>query len=106
MSENEIDECVNVTNITHRGLDEWFKSMFEKLGWIVLASANTKFSKKIVQYEESIDNFLDHADTKYKCTSDIDRKDNIAIMIQQATYLKDFVNYNFGDSSPSSQRKY
>jgi hypothetical protein len=49
---------------TFLGLHAWSKSLFEKLGWMVLAAKDKQTHNQIKCYVESIENLVDHIDVK------------------------------------------
>jgi len=64
---------------TFHGLDGWFKYLFEKLGWMILAK-HYGMTDKIVSYKMSLQRFKECAEQKIKHTRDIDKKHDIQIM--------------------------
>ena len=72
--------------MTFHGLEKWYKRLFEKLGWMVLAFQRGH-EDKILNYIEGIEHFLVQAENKYKTLSSSDTKKDLAIMIQNVKIL-------------------
>jgi hypothetical protein len=68
------------------GLHQWFKSEFEKLGWMVLAN-ELNMHEKIHDYMHSVQRLHDHLECKVHETKDPDRRDNLIIMMNQVKIL-------------------
>jgi hypothetical protein len=90
-----INNMQPIDDITFHGLNQWYKNLFEKLGWMVL-----KFKKgnqdKVKQYTKSIEHFLLIADKKLDQTQDFDQKQDILIMINDVISLFEHVKEDFG----------
>jgi len=81
-------------SITYFGLKNWYKAMFEKLGWMLLAKAKGK-TYKINSYKISIKELIKHAEqlmTEYK---DYDKLHDIVIIRMNSMYLDHFVSKYF-----------
>ncbi len=61
--------------MTFNGLSKWYKKLFEKLGWMILASHHGK-DEKIKEYIRFLEHFLISAEDKYKHTQSKDINDN------------------------------
>lgn len=75
---------------TMHGLNEWYESKFEKLGWMVLAKAKGRDSK-INEYKKSIKyllNTIEHVMSEYQ---DPDRKHDLAVLHMNVMCLQDYV---------------
>ena len=75
---------------TMHGLQHWYKSTFEKLGWMVLAKEKG-YDFKIVTYKRSIQHLLksiDHVSSEYK---DADRKHDLNVLKMNTECLWAFV---------------
>jgi hypothetical protein len=79
---------------TFHGLHKWYKSMFEKLGWMVLADAKG-YHYKVSAYKKSIENLilsLEHLKNEYEDHNKIHDL-NVLLMntkVLLAHVLKDF----------------
>ena len=100
---------LNNADVTHHGLEQWFKRMFEKLGWMVLAAnkEGTHYAEKVKQYKEEVNHFLKKVDAKLdeKCTQEKDRRDDLTILKTHASTLKQFLtesNLKVTKSAPES----
>jgi len=80
---------------THHGLQEWYKMKFEKLGWMILAKENG-INEKIFEYKNSLNRLEKAIEHKLKYhTKDIDRKDDLKIMLHDVVVLKQHVEKDF-----------
>ena len=80
---------------THHGLQEWYKMKFEKLGWMILAKENG-INEKIFEYKNSLNRLEKAIEHKLKYhTKDIDRKDDLKIMLHDVDILKKHVEKDF-----------
>ena len=80
---------------THNGLQEWYKMKFEKLGWMILAKENG-INEKIFEYKNSLNRLEKAIEHKLKYhTKDIDRKDDLKIMLHDVVVLKQHVEKDF-----------
>jgi hypothetical protein len=80
---------------TKHGLQEWYKSKFEKLGWMVLAK-NKHMNEKISTYKHSIDHLekaIQHKLDYHLCHDD--DKDDLMIMLHNVKVLKEHVEKDF-----------
>ena len=73
---------------TFHGLHKWQSSMFEKLGWMIMAKEHNS-GLKIKAYMECIQNFLACVEKKIKDTRDEDRKDDLAILMKNMMCLQE-----------------
>lgn len=76
---------------TFCALEHWFKSIFEKLGWMILATHDQDIEKVNI-YLKSINQLIESIDKKIKITEDKDRINDLKILKQQTLYLQHFVN--------------
>lgn len=76
---------------TFCALEHWFKSIFEKLGWMILATHDQNIEKVNV-YLKSINYLLESIDKKIKITEEKDRINDLKILKQQTIYLQHFAN--------------
>ena len=75
-------------------INYWHKSLFEKLGWMILADAQG-YDGKIAEYKKSIDHFLEtaaHLTSEYE---NHNRKHDINVMITNVKILKAHVAKDF-----------
>lgn len=80
---------------TYHGLQHWYKSKFEKLGWMILAKSKG-MNDKIVEYKNSLDRL--HKAIQHKLvvhTCDEDNKDDLMIMHHNVGVLKEHVTKDF-----------
>ena len=71
---------------TYTALHLWFKSEFEKLGWMVLAKEKG-MHEKVRDYVHSVQRLHDHLFCKIQSTMDKDRLDDLTIMFQDVKVL-------------------
>jgi hypothetical protein len=79
---------------TMYGIHVWYKSMFEQLGWMVLADKKG-YTDKIISYKSSILRLHDALEYKMKHVSEKDRKDDLRIMQENLMILHDHVDKDF-----------
>jgi hypothetical protein len=79
---------------TFHGLHKWYKHMFEKLGWMVLAEAKG-YHYKVSAYKKSIDNLiksLEHVIGEYK---DHNKIHDLNVLLMNAKVLQEHVRKDF-----------
>ena len=76
---------------TFCALEHWTKSMFEKLGWMILATQEQNIDKVTV-YLKSINHLLESIESKIKITEEKDRVTDLQILRQEVIYLQHFAN--------------
>lgn len=81
-------------SVTFKGLHSWYKKMFEKLGWMVLAERDERI-EKIKWYKKSINHLIEAIKEKHDMIEEADRKLDLHIMLNNAESLRDFVNNAF-----------
>ena len=81
-------------NMTFHGLNHWMVSMFEKLGWMVLAERDGHHHK-IVSYKKSLSELVEAIEEKIKCTHEEDRMEDLHIMHKNVLSLVKHVNNDF-----------
>lgn len=76
------------------GLERWHDSLFEKVGYMVLAKAKGR-TQKIISFKASIDYFLksvDHVMSEYE---NHNKKHDLNVLKMNMLELKEFVKKNF-----------
>jgi len=76
---------------TVHGLHCWYKYLFEKLGWMLLAK-NHGNSIQIDAYKNSIKELINHLHHKKKSIVDKDNKKDLQILFDNAKILKSHVD--------------
>ena len=76
---------------TFEGLHDWHKSMFEKLGWMIMAKENN-MQMKIASYLDSIIRLEKGLESKISYTKDSDRKDDLQILLENVKCLDSCAN--------------
>lgn len=79
---------------TCHGLHKWYVSMFEKLGWMLLAKRNG-WHDKIDTYKNSVHRLEEAIVNKHKHTKDTDRKIDLEIMLKNVQVLREHVHSDF-----------
>jgi hypothetical protein len=76
---------------TFHGLNCWYKYLFEKLGWMLLAKSHGH-QLQIDAYKNSVNELINHLTQKTKSTVDIDNKNDLKILLKNSKILKKYVN--------------
>ena len=84
-------ECCDATFV---GIHFWFKSMFEELGWMVLAQ-HRGMTDKIMTYKHSVMRLKQAIEKRLKSTRDHDRKEDLKIMWENVCVLCDHIEKDF-----------
>ena len=79
---------------TFKGLQQWYKSVFEQLGWMILAK-DKGMTDKISVYVNSIYRIHMAIEQKIKKTNDSDRKEDLMIMLHNVKILLTHVQKDF-----------
>jgi hypothetical protein len=76
---------------TMKGLLKWYKSEFEKLGWMVLAAerdpSNSLMKKKVEVYKESLQRLHEKIMCKMMTVEEKDRRDDLEILMRDLLVL-------------------
>lgn len=76
---------------TIKGLEYWYISIFQKLGWMILAKYYNK-TKPIEYYKYNIEEFKKHIKMKIKSVQEKDRLEDLKILEKNISILSNFVN--------------
>jgi len=79
---------------TFKGLNKWYKGMFEKLGWMVLAK-EYGMTDKVKVYVNSLYRIHMAIDQKMKKTEDHDRMEDLRVMKKNVQILLTHVQKDF-----------
>lgn len=79
---------------TFKGLQQWYKSVFEQLGWMILAK-DKGMTDKISVYINSIYRIHMAIEQKIKKTNDLDKKEDLQIMLDNVKILLVHVQKDF-----------
>jgi hypothetical protein len=90
--------------VTFCGLQEWYKAMFEKLGWMILAERDGRHHK-IAQYKEGILHLNEAIIEKIHETEDSDKKQDLKILHFNVVSLIEHVNKYLGSDMPMVERR-
>jgi len=85
-------KCKN--DATYVWLNLWFKSEFEKLGWMILAKNNGDHVK-VDAYKNSVKLLYQRLECKIKDTKDHDRKQDLMIMLKDVKCLLVHIHKDF-----------
>ena len=81
-------ECCDAT---FHGIHGWFKSLFEELGWMILAKSRGMTYKTTV-YKHSIERLKKAIEDKIASTKDYDKKNDLKIMHENILILWNHAN--------------
>jgi hypothetical protein len=87
-------ETVYKYNVTFHGLQHWYTTMFEKLGWMLLAERDGR-GHKIVSYKQGLADLLEAIEEKITYTHDADKLQDLKFLRKNVTTLCDHVNKEF-----------
>jgi hypothetical protein len=88
---SKIDNCCEMTFCA---LNAWYKSEFEKLGWMILAD-NRGFTDKIESYKMSLNRLLKSLNMKIKDVKDFDKKHDLELMHHNVEILMKHIEKDF-----------
>ena len=86
-----MEQCCEMT---FYALNCWYKSEFEKLGWMILAD-NRGFTDKIESYKMSLHRLLKSLSMKIKDVKDADKKHDLELMHHNVEILIKHVEKDF-----------
>ena len=81
-------------DVTYYGLHKWYNSLFEKVGWMIIASSRG-YTEKIKNYKLSIECLKDQLSKKHKGMRDKDKKEDLRIMLENTEILMKHINRDF-----------
>ena len=79
----KMNECCEMTFCA---LSCWYRTEFEKLGWMILAH-NKGMHEKVREYMHGVQRLHDHVECKIQTTMDKDRLDDLTILLQDVKVL-------------------
>jgi len=88
----KISKCAH--NPTFDGLQKWYRSSFEQLGWMVLA-LNFSYNDKVQVYKHNTLMLRDCLAKKHKKMMDSDKKEDLKIMLNNVEILIKHMNKDF-----------
>lgn len=88
---------------TYHGLGMWLKHEYELLGWMLLA-AEEGHDYKITGYKKDIAHLKKSITDKLKTIRDEDKKDDLKILLEKATFLETKVNAIFEKFEKSKKK--
>jgi hypothetical protein len=86
-----MEQCCEMT---FYALNCWYKSEFEKLGWMILAD-NRGFTDKIESYKMSLSRLSKSLMMKIKDVKDVDKKHDLELMHHNVEILIKHVEKDF-----------
>jgi len=95
MTKTRKNKPIKVHDVTFHGLNKWMTTMFEQLGWMVLAK-KYGYTDKIHTYITSIHRLQQAIKNKLTTMNSIDKKNDLKIMLEKVNILcqnaeKDFL---------------
>ena len=79
---------------TYQGLHKWFRSVYERLGWMVLAQ-HKGYNDKIICYKNEIKRLEMSLKDKISKIKDEDKKEDLKIILKNVKILKKHVAKDF-----------
>ena len=80
--------------VTSCELEQWFKHLYERLGWVVLAQS-MGHTEKVEHYKKSIERFEEGLHNAQREIKDADRLRDLGIMAKKINVLKNHVQHDF-----------
>ena len=80
---------------TFNGLSNWYKHMFEQLGWMVLAKNKKGMKDRVSTYKKSLQRLKEALECKVKNEIDIDNKNDLLILCADLNILIAHVKKDF-----------
>ena len=71
-------------------LSRWFRAMYEKLGWMLLAKAKG-LNSKIVEYKKSVKHLIESIEHVMHEYTNMNRIHDLRVLDMEAKVLNDFV---------------
>ena len=84
----------HIVEYTYPGLVKWYHTVFEKLGWMLLAKDHG-FDDKIAVYKKSIQRLKEGILKKHKEMEDPDKRRDLEIMLRNVEILIKHANHDF-----------
>ena len=85
---------IEVNDVTFDGIEMWYKSKFEKLGWMLLAKRDG-YTDKVMSYKNSLLRLRDAIDKKIRKIHDTDKKADLLIIKNNVDFLIEHVDKDF-----------
>ncbi len=82
------------TDYTYPGLVQWYHSMFQNLGWMILAKDHG-FNDKIAEYKKSIQRLKEGLEKKLKEVENNDKRQDLEIMLRNVGILMKHAHKDF-----------
>ena len=76
---------------TSHGLKQWYDSMFERFGWIILAHSKGYMKDKVYSYKQALMRLQDKLECKIEDIQDPDKKKDLEIMHKNLQVLVEHV---------------
>jgi predicted ATP-binding protein involved in virulence len=89
-NKNKTIKHVECFDSTMHGIHHWYRSVFERLGWMILAKYRG-ISDKIQSYKNTIERLKCTIEEKIKNTRDHDKKSDLKIMHDEVIVLMEHV---------------
>ena len=80
--------------VTRKGLYKWYESVYEKVGWMVLAKNNGR-KYKLNAFEEELKHLLEALKEKIEQVNDVDSKNDLIILQDNTIVLLKFFSKSF-----------
>ena len=79
---------------TYHAINKWYETVFEKLGWMVLAHKKG-YTDKVHSYKLSLGRLKNAIETKISKIHEVDRKNDLLILHKNLLVLIDHVHKDF-----------